>query len=218
MSTFYATIPPKRFFRIPEDAEPPPGDLRLQSLTGQTLEIDAEAATEWELSEEDAKALVQERIGLIAGGVGAALDHVREVLVGVSANQDAAGNQDSRVDDTIREGTERVADAMGEDPDDLGSQEVFARGLGRLVGGMRDSIKAAAALAPASPDQVQERMATLSAALRAEGSRAGESLGDLTDRLGDTLRDPKLETEVRAATERLRAATERLRGRDDPTR
>ena len=85
----YATVPRNRFFRIPSDADLPEGDLLLQGLLGDRIEVSADAVASFELDEAQAKLWVQERAGLIAGGVGSFLSRAKTILEEVGAVQRA---------------------------------------------------------------------------------------------------------------------------------
>ena len=225
MSTLYASDPPDRFFLIPDDAELPPGDLQLKTLTGKTLETTAEAVAPYALSDAEARAHAGEQMKQMAGRVGRVFGGVRSILEAVGAAQREAEAATAGPFADALDGQEaRASDALGVDAEQLrGDPEAVMQGIGDVFHGLASTFRAMASEAPADQEVVRERVQAMADVIRREGlapeapaDGAPDPVASLPEPLRSLLPDPTLEQASDEATRSLREATEQLRaGADD---
>jgi hypothetical protein len=208
-STLYATIPPKRYFYIPDETPLPPGPLELQSLTGKRLDLDPVVASVFEVSESEAQGIAAKKARAIAGSVARAVKGANEVLAGVQKAQ-----QSGELPGPVAgpEQKARVAEALGipaaaleEDP------EAVIEGLKRAMQRLSDEARRFISTDPADQEIVRARMEALSDELTARGlPELSEPVKALPEELRRRLADPALEQSIREATERLKRAQQEV--------
>lgn len=77
---------PPRFFVVPDDFVPPPGDFAIRSLTGQRRTVDPAGITTYERSQQQATEWLQGQVGNVLEGVRGWLDNVADRLTGADAD------------------------------------------------------------------------------------------------------------------------------------
>lgn len=80
MPTVYATRAPERFYLLPDDHSLPAGELYIRSLTGDELEVNAQAVQKYAISEDDAKKHVRVQMAGIAKRTKAAMAGAGQVM------------------------------------------------------------------------------------------------------------------------------------------
>ena len=66
MPTVFATRAPERFYLLPDDHSLPKGELAIRSLTGDELEVNAQAVQKYAISEDEAKKHVRIQMAGVA--------------------------------------------------------------------------------------------------------------------------------------------------------
>ncbi|MBN2801285.1 MAG: hypothetical protein JXX28_19245 [Deltaproteobacteria bacterium] len=183
--TLYATADQLRFYYLPDDAELTEGTLLLRSLTGRKRRVLEEEVSQHQVSEERAKELVRETVTQVSRGMGRFLNSTM---------------------DTLRQARVATPDAERRDP-----KEVL-RGLREVGEGLRETLRQGLSEAPADAAAARERLEAIAGSARENVSEAlGDAMASLPEGLRDFLDNPRLEREVRAATEAMERLGEHLR-------
>jgi hypothetical protein len=77
---------PPRFFLIPDDVIPPPGDLTIRSLTGDRRSVNPASVAAYERTQEQATEWLQGKVGKTLEGVRGWIDNFADRLTGADAD------------------------------------------------------------------------------------------------------------------------------------
>ncbi len=188
--TLYADSARERFFHVPDDAELPPGDLSLSSLTGVRLATTAEAVAPYEVDEAAAQRIVAQRLEAFGDGMRQVLGSAAAALSGLRPDAPPGPRSVFR------------------DPATVGP--ALEGALHDILGAVRDL--------EADPARVDARMKAMADSVRATDPRAADDLESIPDTLRELIADPQVlgaldqaASELRNAASELRAQTAALR-------
>ena len=197
MPKVFADSSSKQFYLLPDDADLPSGPLVLRSLTGDRLEVDAEAAEAYAISEDEAKERVKQQLAEVAQRATGILASLGTLLRGAAEGLPTGPKPQEA----------SVAEALGVTPEQLRDDpKAVLAGLKRVGAGLVESLKDALASDPASEEVTRQRIEALAGVVGADP----KDLDDLRNKLKAQLMDPELEQRIKQATDDLRTSTDDL--------
>lgn len=149
-----------RFFLIPDDRTPPPGDVAVTTLTGTTARTTADWLTPFEITEEQARRVATDQLGDALGEVRGAID---DKLAQLRTRLDAFNRTP-------------VSDSSTVTPDAGPALLDLMKNLPRAIG---QSLSAE----PARVDAARETLTALQDRLKAAGVDVGTRLEEFPERL-----------------------------------
>ena len=190
--TLYTNETQTRFFDIPDDAEVPPGALKLSSLMGRERALDAAAVKAFEIPEEVAQeraeaevASVQQKADAAAEGLTGVVEQLR-VLAGALAEP---------------QGAQTLSEALGVPGDLRDDPDAALAGLRQAGDGVVELLRSL--IDPDAPKSSEGRVllrGLAEAVAKAGGPDWTDQVDEVPAKLRERLGDPKLVEAIRDLT------------------